>query len=178
MRLHFSPINTLLVIIAFGWLLLFAHNGLWAQFSGDDLTQSLACLPDGGQPSLLVDVVPSIGSAFLRCALPLVRLRSAAVPGSLLLLVGAQSRPAVAIHAPAVGLARGGISGADAGRLPRVVRRPLLQHGHSIRPALLRLLPGRVQPVPGCPRARARLGCASLGDPDRSIRVRAQCQGD
>src|ERR1019366_9326030 len=38
MRLHFSPINALLVIIAFGWLLLFAHNGLWAQFSIDDLT--------------------------------------------------------------------------------------------------------------------------------------------
>ena len=38
MRLHFSPINTLLVFTAFGWLLLFAHNGLWAQFSGDDLT--------------------------------------------------------------------------------------------------------------------------------------------
>jgi hypothetical protein len=38
MRLHFSPINAVLVFIAFGWLLLFAHNGLWAQFSGDDLT--------------------------------------------------------------------------------------------------------------------------------------------
>jgi hypothetical protein len=37
MRLHFSPINTLLVFIAFGWLLLFAHNGLTASFSGDDL---------------------------------------------------------------------------------------------------------------------------------------------
>ena len=38
MRLRFSPINALLVTIAFGWLLLFAHNGLWAQFSIDDLT--------------------------------------------------------------------------------------------------------------------------------------------
>jgi hypothetical protein len=38
MRLHFSPINALLVIIAFGWFLLFAYNGLWAQFSIDDLT--------------------------------------------------------------------------------------------------------------------------------------------
>src|ERR1017187_771094 len=121
MRLHFSPINTLLVIIAFGWLLLFAHNGLWAQFSGDDLTQSLACLPDGGQPSLLVDVVPSIGWAFLRCALPLVRLRSAAVPCGVLRPPGAQSGSAVAIHAPAVGLARGGISRAVTGWLPRVV---------------------------------------------------------
>ena len=38
MRSHFSTINALLVIIAFGWLLLFAHNGLWAQFSIDDVT--------------------------------------------------------------------------------------------------------------------------------------------
>src|ERR1039458_5754133 len=38
MRGHFSPINALLVFIAFGWLLLFAHDGLRAQFSGDDLT--------------------------------------------------------------------------------------------------------------------------------------------
>ena len=37
MRLHSSPVNAVLVFIAFGWLLLFAHNGLWAQFSGDDL---------------------------------------------------------------------------------------------------------------------------------------------
>src|SRR6266702_4284303 len=37
LRLHRSPINTLLVSIAIGWLLLFAHNGLTAPFSGDDL---------------------------------------------------------------------------------------------------------------------------------------------
>ena len=37
MRPHSLPINAALVFIAFGWLLLFAHNGLWAQFSGDDL---------------------------------------------------------------------------------------------------------------------------------------------
>ena len=37
MRLHSPPANAVLVFIAFGWLLLFAHNGLWAQFSGDDL---------------------------------------------------------------------------------------------------------------------------------------------
>ena len=37
MRLHVSPIHALLVFIAFGWLLLFAHNGLTAPFSGDDL---------------------------------------------------------------------------------------------------------------------------------------------
>lgn len=37
MRLHSSPINVVLTCITIGWLLLFAHNGLWAQFSGDDL---------------------------------------------------------------------------------------------------------------------------------------------
>ena len=37
MRLHVSPIHALLVLIAFGWLLLFAHHGLTAPFSGDDL---------------------------------------------------------------------------------------------------------------------------------------------
>ena len=37
MRLHSSPVNAVLVVIAFGWLLLFAHNGLRAPFSGDDL---------------------------------------------------------------------------------------------------------------------------------------------
>ncbi|QOY90661.1 hypothetical protein [Paludibaculum fermentans] len=37
MRLHISPVNTLLVLIAFGWFLLFAHKGLAAPFSGDDL---------------------------------------------------------------------------------------------------------------------------------------------
>ena len=54
MRLHFSPINTLLVIIAFGWLLLFAHNGLWAQFSGDDLTNLHGYL-SRSPASLMVD---------------------------------------------------------------------------------------------------------------------------
>ena len=37
MRLHFSAVNTLLVLVAFGWLLLFARHGLTAPFSGDDL---------------------------------------------------------------------------------------------------------------------------------------------
>ncbi len=37
MRLQVSPIHALLVLIAFGWLLLFAHDGLTAPFSGDDL---------------------------------------------------------------------------------------------------------------------------------------------
>ena len=37
MRLHASAVNTLLVLVAFGWLLLFAHDGLTAPFSGDDL---------------------------------------------------------------------------------------------------------------------------------------------
>src|SRR5204863_490713 len=37
MRLHSSAANVVLVFIAFGWLLLFAHHGLRAQFSGDDL---------------------------------------------------------------------------------------------------------------------------------------------
>ena len=37
MRLHSSAVNTLLVLVAFGWLLLFAHDGLTAPFSGDDL---------------------------------------------------------------------------------------------------------------------------------------------
>jgi hypothetical protein len=37
MRLHSSPVNAVLIVIAFGWLLLFAHNGLRAPFSGDDL---------------------------------------------------------------------------------------------------------------------------------------------
>ena len=37
LRSHISPINTLLMFIAFGWLLLFAHDGLMAPFSGDDL---------------------------------------------------------------------------------------------------------------------------------------------
>src|SRR5437762_11044480 len=37
MRLHSSAANAVQVSIAFGWLLLFAHNGLRAQFSGDDL---------------------------------------------------------------------------------------------------------------------------------------------
>src|ERR1017187_412114 len=54
MRLHFSPINTLLVIIAFGWLLLFAHNGLWAQFTGDDLTNLHGYL-SRSPASLMVD---------------------------------------------------------------------------------------------------------------------------
>ena len=54
MRLHFSPIHTLLVFIAFGWLLLFAHNGLWAQFSGDDLTNLHGYL-SRSPASLMVD---------------------------------------------------------------------------------------------------------------------------
>jgi len=54
MRLHFSPINTLLVIIAFGWFLLFAHNGLWAQFSIDDLTNLHGYL-SRSPASLMVD---------------------------------------------------------------------------------------------------------------------------
>jgi hypothetical protein len=37
MRWHSSVVNALLVLVAFGWLLLFAHNGLMAPFSGDDL---------------------------------------------------------------------------------------------------------------------------------------------
>ncbi len=37
MRLHAWPVNTLLVLIAIGWFLLFAHKGLAAPFSGDDL---------------------------------------------------------------------------------------------------------------------------------------------
>lgn len=37
MRPRPSPVNTLLVLSAVGWLLLFAHNGLKAPFSGDDL---------------------------------------------------------------------------------------------------------------------------------------------
>jgi hypothetical protein len=32
-----SLLNVLLLAVAFGWLLLFAHNGLWAQFTNDDL---------------------------------------------------------------------------------------------------------------------------------------------
>ena len=54
MRLHFSPINAVLVFIAFGWLLLFAHNGLWAQFSGDDLTNLHGYL-SRSPASLIVD---------------------------------------------------------------------------------------------------------------------------
>jgi hypothetical protein len=54
MRSHFSPINTLLVFIAFGWLLLFAHNGLWAQFSIDDLTNLHGYL-SRSPASLMVD---------------------------------------------------------------------------------------------------------------------------
>ena len=37
MRLQSSAVNALLVLLAFGWLLLFAHDGLTAPFSGDDL---------------------------------------------------------------------------------------------------------------------------------------------
>ena len=54
MRVHFSPINALLVFIAFGWLLLFAHNGLWAQFSLDDLTNLHGYL-SRSPASLMVD---------------------------------------------------------------------------------------------------------------------------
>ena len=54
MRSHFSPINALLVIIAFGWLLLFAHNGRWAQFSIDDLTNLHGYL-SRSPASLMVD---------------------------------------------------------------------------------------------------------------------------
>jgi hypothetical protein len=54
MRLHSSPINALLVFIAFGWLLLFAHNGLWAQFSLDDLTNLHGYL-SRSPASLMVD---------------------------------------------------------------------------------------------------------------------------
>src|ERR1022692_3770943 len=54
MRLHFSPINTLLVIIAFGWLLLFAHEGLRAQFTGDDLANLHGYL-SRSPASLMVD---------------------------------------------------------------------------------------------------------------------------
>jgi hypothetical protein len=54
LRLRFSPIDTLLVLIAFGWLLLFAHRGLTAPFSGDDLMNLHGYL--GRSPvSLLVD---------------------------------------------------------------------------------------------------------------------------
>ncbi len=37
MPLRVSRLDAILVLIAFGWLLLFAHGGLRAQFSGDDL---------------------------------------------------------------------------------------------------------------------------------------------
>lgn len=54
MRPRFVSVNGVAVIIAFGWLLLFAHNGLWAQFSGDDLMNLHGYL--GRSPfSLLVD---------------------------------------------------------------------------------------------------------------------------
>jgi hypothetical protein len=54
MRSHFSLIDTLLVFIAFGWLMLFAHNGLWAHFSIDDLTNLHGYL-SRSPASLLVD---------------------------------------------------------------------------------------------------------------------------
>src|SRR5260370_42692889 len=54
MRLDFSPIDPLLVCIAFGWLLLFAHNGLTAPFSGDDLMNLHGYL-SRSPVSLLVD---------------------------------------------------------------------------------------------------------------------------
>ncbi|MGC4049977.1 MAG: hypothetical protein QM757_11385 [Paludibaculum sp.] len=54
MRLHPSPLNALLVFLGVCWFLLFAHGGLAAQFSGDDLMNLHGYL--GHTPvSLIVD---------------------------------------------------------------------------------------------------------------------------
>lgn len=54
MRLFSSPLNALLVFLGFCWLLLFAHGGLAAPFSGDDLMNLHGYL--GRTPvSLIVD---------------------------------------------------------------------------------------------------------------------------
>ncbi len=54
MRLHSLPVNAVLVSIAFAWLLLFAHGGLGAEFSGDDLMNLHGHL-SRGTASLIVD---------------------------------------------------------------------------------------------------------------------------
>lgn len=54
MRLHSSPLNALLVVLGLCWFLLFAHSGLAAPFSGDDLMNLHGYL--GHTPvSLIVD---------------------------------------------------------------------------------------------------------------------------
>jgi hypothetical protein len=54
MRLHSLPVNAVLVFIAFAWLLLFAHGGIGAEFSGDDLMNLHGHL-SRGTASLIVD---------------------------------------------------------------------------------------------------------------------------